>query len=352
MYRNNFSLSALVHGTILLLLGGTMQGQPAGETSPADDSVSIVDQVAGQTSLLLQGIEDHLKGVEGKDLDILPFENPAEGLKGRIPGVVVSSYLGNPGMDPSVQIRGLNTYLFNHDPVILLDGTPITRMSEINFNDVASVEIVKDLATASLFGSNGANGVVLITTRTGNPGRNSMKFSANYGIESQAKRYELLNGSQSFSYMQELNQPLSGTPGDKSVYLGNYWSSGKMINTGDLRNNDQQDALFRSAARQDYSLSFSGGTDKTTFLVNGSYYYREGIVNPADFSRFTFSFNSAAVFTIPIPGSGSRIPQVPPWKAMSSSRHLQVPRFSPLKTIRPSSTSIPCARKLIIPWRT
>jgi len=240
---------------------------------------------------ILSNLQPGMVGVKESDLDAIPFESAGEALKGRVTGVNVISTTGQPGDDPLIQIRGISTFLFNHDPVILVDGIPVLSLSDINFNDVESVEVLKDAFSTSMFGRKGANGIVIVTTKRGKSVKNMVSFNVSYGIQSLSKRYELLNGTQSFDFMEELNQPFLGTPGDKSAYWGNEFESGIMIDRNNLYNIDWQDELFRSAPQQNYSLVFTGGSEQTRFRVSGSYFDRTGILKPSGYTRFSFSFN-------------------------------------------------------------
>lgn len=254
--------------------------------------VLITDLSDLSQNALLKKLLESSPGIYPVDYPGFPEEDPLKALQGRIPGILAASHSGAPGEGTFINIRGINTFLFNHDPVILIDGVPSLTTTDINYFDVDQINIVNDIATSSLYGSNGANGVVLISTKRGMPGQNSVDFNATFGVYSPPDFINLLNGEQAFSYIQELNQPLEGTPEDKSIYWGEEpFSSGEMININDLKNIDWQNELFRSAIQQNYSLGFSGGTEDTRFHVSGSYFTREGIVEPSDYSRITFSFN-------------------------------------------------------------
>jgi TonB-linked SusC/RagA family outer membrane protein len=213
------------------------------------------------------------------------------GISGRSSSLISNSFSGMPGENPNLNIRGINSMIFNQSPVILLDGTPMENLSDINPIDISEVTILKEASTLAILGGQGANGAVLLQTRRGEVGKNKVSFSAAYGIQSQTNFYKMMTPEQSLEFMQELNGELSGTPEDKSVHFGNSFISDSLFDSSNPYQNDWQKDLFSATPYQNYNLSFSGGTEETRFRVSTSYLNMKGIIAPSEMKRINISFN-------------------------------------------------------------
>ncbi|NJM14414.1 MAG: TonB-dependent receptor plug domain-containing protein [Bacteroidales bacterium] len=218
--------------------------------------------------------------------DYLAAENPLQALEANITGLQVKNTSGAPGDQPMVTIRGLNTYLFNHDPLILLDGAVILDANAIDYDQIEKTEVVKDIASTSLYGNAGSKGVVLLTSKQGKQGDNKLSFSMQFGQNSMDKRYPLLNGAQAFKLMQDLDA--GDTLTDlTSAYSANAHVTDSNININNLYNTNWQNELFGTGLRQSYNLSLTGGSDKSNYVLSGSYLKNEGIIKPSDYSRYS-----------------------------------------------------------------
>jgi TonB-linked SusC/RagA family outer membrane protein len=198
-----------------------------------------------------------------------------QALQGRTAGVTVTTNSGAPGASPSVRIRGMGT-ITNPNPFFVVDGMPVSSESigSINPGDIESMEVLKDASAAAIYGARAANGVVLITTRRAKEGKSSINFDAYYGVQSVAKKYEIMDGTQWTTIRNASGEP--------------WKDSSKVVNT------DWQDEIFRKAQVSSYQLSFLNGTDKTSYAVSGSYFNQEGIVKGSDYERFTVRVNSTS----------------------------------------------------------
>jgi TonB-linked SusC/RagA family outer membrane protein len=221
-----------------------------------------------------------ISSVGAEDISALPVTNLAASLQGRAAGVAVTN-TGSPGTDPIVRIRGIGT-VGNNDPLYVIDGMPAGGLNQINPADIESVEILKDASTAAIYGSRGANGVILVTTKKGKVGKPMVSLDAYYGSQKAWKTLDLLNKNQYLAFGTELlenaNQPLPARFGD----LGEFAN----VET------DWQEEMFRTAPIQDYNLSVAGGTENAIYNFSLGYFAQDGIMRGTDFERVSLRSNS------------------------------------------------------------
>lgn len=224
------------------------------------------------------------------------FNNQLEGVAA---GLQVTTTSGEPGGSVSLRIRGGSSVQGGNEPLYVIDGFPIysttigasavsgallNPLSGLNPADVASVTVLKDAAATAIYGSRAANGVIIITTKTGQAGKSKIAYQASVGIQSLAKRIDLLNARQFASLRNEAlydAKPALGT----HQYLSD--SEIAALDEG----TDWQKAAFRSALTTDHQLSISGGNSLTRYHVSGNYYKQEGILRHTDFQRLATRVN-------------------------------------------------------------
>jgi TonB-linked SusC/RagA family outer membrane protein len=236
----------------------------------------------------LTGAVVHIKASEMQET---PIVNLADALKGRAAGVVVSSNSGAPGASPSILIRGMSSIQAGNQPLLIVDGMPsdMGMLNQINMNDVESFEVLKDASSTAIYGSAGANGVILLNTKRGKPGKTKIDFSLKYGTRHFPESKKVLNSQQFYNYLNEIDI-ITDAFGDN--YFANYDSvSLSTIDTANMVDVNWQDEMFDVGNFQEYSLSFSGGKENLAYVVSGSYLKDIGIISPAEFERYTFLAN-------------------------------------------------------------
>ncbi|WP_111321049.1 SusC/RagA family TonB-linked outer membrane protein [Algoriphagus chordae] len=219
--------------------------------------------------------------VNSDELNAFPTSNVIQSLNGRAPGVQVIQNNGAPGGGVSVRIRGANSIQGDNDPLYVIDGFPYSgNPTNLNNSDIASIEILKDASATAIYGSRGANGVVLITTKNGSGAGTVVEFDAAYSMQTLRKKLDLMNGSQYAELMniQAINDGLEP-----------YFTDAEVSGFGD--GTDWQDVIFQQAPIKNTSLSISGGGDNTQFLVGGSMYQQEGIIKGSDYDRYSIRSN-------------------------------------------------------------
>ncbi len=223
-----------------------------------------------------------ISSVKSDQITALPVLNAQEALQGRAAGVTVVNN-GAPGSTPTVRIRGLST-INDNNPLYVIDGIPAGGLNEINPADIESIEILKDASTAAIYGSRGANGVVLITTKKGQAGKTRVDFDMYYGRQSAANELDLLQSSDYIAYATDLQQN-AGLP-VPARFTDPQWA--QYIQ----RETDWQDEIFQAGTIQNYNVNVSGGGENSTFSISSSYFKQDGIMLNTGFERYTLRANS------------------------------------------------------------
>ena len=246
--------------------------------------------VVGYGTQRKKDVTSAISKVGGKDLGELQVGSFDTQLAGRAAGVQVSTGDASLGSVPRYQIRGVASMTSSTQPLIVVDGMPVVSgdmtetssegssynaMSDINPNDIESVEILKDGAATAIYGSRAANGVILITTKRGSQGKMKLTYDGSISWSSATKRYDLLNAAE----FKEIQDILYGNWGDESP----------AVNDG--TDTDWQDWVLRTAFQHSHTLSASGGTEKTQYYFSVGYTNQEGIIRSNSMERYNIKAN-------------------------------------------------------------
>ncbi len=239
-------------------------------------STKLLDQVVvvGYGSQRKKDLTGSVAVVSAADIANRPIVNVGEALQGKATGVQVVSNSGKPGAGLTIRVRGSSSISAGNDPLYVVDGIPMTDISSYTPNDIESISILKDAASASIYGTRAANGVVVITTKKGVAGRSKIDFSMYYGTSSTTKKLPVLNGKQYQDYANKVLGP--GTITDS------------MVQANDI---NWPDEVFRHGNQVNYQLTVSGGTEKTQHLISLGYSDQVGTIKPAKFNRLTGRVN-------------------------------------------------------------
>ncbi|MDR3142270.1 MAG: TonB-dependent receptor, partial [Tannerellaceae bacterium] len=222
-----------------------------------------------------------------KMLDERPQTNIIQSLQGAVAGLNISITGTNAeGSSSSTVIRGTNSIAASNKPLIILDGIPFDGpWSEINSNDVQSIEVLKDASSAAIYGARGSNGVILITTKKGEKGKMSISYNANFIFSSPVNIPRMMNGEEFWKYKTEAIQA-SG----KDDYLAEMTATEiRMHEAG--QSTDWLDLATRNAFSQQHNLSFRGGAGQTQYFISANYINNEGITVNNQFERYNFRIN-------------------------------------------------------------
>ena len=225
--------------------------------------------------------------VTGEDLNLTKPSRIEDALKGKVSGVQITQSSGQPNADSKVRIRGIGS-VNNSDPLYIVDGMPVSGgINYLNPTDIESVEILKDAASAAIYGSRAANGVVLVTTKGGKAGKSTVNYDFSYGWQNPWRKKSVLNAKEYMTIMNEAQINDGNLPRYSADYIQNY-------NGPDT---DWQDETFNyDAPVMQHQLSINGGSDKMTYFLSVGYFKQEGIVGGnygrSNYERLTARSNS------------------------------------------------------------
>lgn len=231
--------------------------------------------------------------VTGGELEKNHNVSVAQSLQGQAAGVQVTTNSGQPGDALRIRLRGVGT---NGDPnpLFVVDGMPTGDISYLNPSDVESIDVHKDAAAASLYGAQGANGVVFITTKKGKAGKKSVTLDAYYGWQNPMKRLDMLNAKEYVMIMNEAGINSGKSPYDASIYPFTNFTSAQLDSIGS-GTDWQKAATIENATTQSYNLGFSGGNDQSVYSSSLGYQKQQGIIGmpgKSFYERITFRMNS------------------------------------------------------------
>ncbi len=237
--------------------------------------------VVGYGRVKKRDLTGSVSSISSADITAYPVSGVLMGLQGKTTGVQVLQNSGAPGAPISVRIRGGNSLLGNNEPLYVVDGFALSGdPNAINPNDIQSIEVLKDASATAIYGSRGANGVVLITTKSGRPGRTEVTFDSYYAIQQVGKKIDLMNARQ-FAEIANERATNDGFP----VYFTD--AQLKSFSEG----TNWQDQLFRSAPMQNHSINASGGNESTQYSISGSFLNQDGIIAGSSLQRASLRAN-------------------------------------------------------------
>ncbi|NML69637.1 TonB-dependent receptor [Chryseobacterium sp. RP-3-3] len=260
------------------------------DTVPKENKIEEVIMI-GYGSQKKSNVTGAISSIKASDIENSPTAGrPEQIMQGRAAGVSVVSNSGQPGTAATVRVRGITSFgAGSNDPLWVVDGIVVDNIGWLNQSDIEGMEILKDGASAAIYGVSAAKGVVLITTKKGAKGRMNLSYNGFFGVGSAAKKLDLLNATQYGNIMNEViaNDNMynnSNTPNPPMFANPNSLGTGT----------DWQKQIFNSAQRQSHEFSISGGNDKSSFYTSFGYYDQQGIVlrDISNYKRINARFNS------------------------------------------------------------
>lgn len=268
---------------VISFIGYTTQEIAIGDKSSVDiqmiPDVQELEQVVvvGYGTVKKRDITGSVSSVKGDLIDAYPSGDMMQSLSGRAAGVEIVQNTGAPGPAVSVRIRGTNSIRGDNEPLYVVDGFPLSgQPSNLNNSDIESIEILKDASATAIYGSRGANGVVIITTKTGRVGQPQVDFETSYSVQTLRKKLELMNANE---YAQLFNIQAANDN------IAPYFTQDQINSFGE--GTDWQDMVFGSAPIYRSSLTVNGGSESTRFSIGGSLFQQEGIIQGSDFNRYS-----------------------------------------------------------------
>jgi len=238
--------------------------------------------------------EDKLRGSTTTNID--------QALQGRIAGVQVTQNSGQPGGAASIRIRGTSSITGSNEPLYVIDGIPfvangtqisgfdwaggangqnrVNPLSTINPNDITDIQVLKDASASAIYGSQAANGVIIISTKRGTEGKSTLSYNTYYGYQSLPRKMDMMNLREYADYRLEIAEQLNQEPDERYLDVS-------LLGEG----TDWQNEVFRNAWRKSHQLSVTGGTERASYMISGSMYDEDGIIIGSGFKRFTTRIN-------------------------------------------------------------
>jgi TonB-linked SusC/RagA family outer membrane protein len=235
--------------------------------------------VIGYGSQKKSDITGSVASVGSEDLEKAVFNSVDQVLQGRSSGVLVTSASGEPGAPASIRIRGNNSISGDNSPLYVVDGIPISGTPNFNPQEIENLEVLKDASATAIYGSRGANGVILITTKRGETGETSFDFYTNISYSTIDTPYEVLSGQDYAEYRNEANAAL----GNALPFPNPEQYEGQGF--------DWFDEIVRTGLRQEYGLNISGGSENTRFFVSGNLLDDKGVIKGSKFKRGSVRVN-------------------------------------------------------------
>ena len=246
------------------------------------ESSTLVNEVVviGYGTQSRRTLSTAISKVSGEVLDNAPAATVGDALKGRVAGLHVQTSNAIAGESPRMMIRGGSSITMGNDPIYIVDGALREDLTGINTNDIESMEVLKDASATAMYGSRGANGVIIVTTKQGTEGKAVVNFTASEGFQFNNSSFEMANATE---YATLLNEALVNTGGkpkfDDPASLG--------------KGTNWFDEIFRVASVRDYQLSVSGGSEKVRYNLSAGYYQQDGIITGNTYNRFTLRANNS-----------------------------------------------------------
>lgn len=241
--------------------------------------------VVGYGTQNKEDVTTAISTVKGEKLADLPVTNPTQALVGQVSGVYLQQSSGAPGEAPNVRIRGSGSITSGNGPLYVIDGYPTNDASLLNAiapQDIETMDILKDAASAAIYGSRAGNGVIIVTTKHGKSGTTRFSLDATTGLETVMKRYELMNGEE-FVEMAKEGLTYQNRPIPDFLNQPERWA-----------NTDWQDVIFQTAPFNNYQLGASGGSDKVQYAISGSFIDQQGTIKNSFMKRYSLRGNVQA----------------------------------------------------------
>ena len=279
-FDGKFSLE-VPSGSVLVVsyIGYLSQEVPVGNKTTINvtlkEDTQALDEVVvvGYGTMKKSDITGAISSVSEESIARQPVANVSTALQGLATGVSVTSSSGSPGEAATIRIRGVGT-VNDAEPLYVVDGMPVTDINYLSTSDIQSIEVLKDASASAIYGSRGANGVILITTKKGEVGKTTVTLDAYWGMNKVLNNLDLMSGPEWYDYQEQLNA-LRSAPIDLSLVNRN-------------TSTNWMDEITRTAFMHNYSVGISGGkADDYKYNLGLSYIDQEGTIKKSDYQRFS-----------------------------------------------------------------
>ena len=269
--------------------------------------------VVGYGTQYKREITGSIASINGKDIPSTPIVGIDQALQGKVAGVQVTQTSGQPGGSVAVRIRGISSVSAGNEPLYVIDGVPFynwnttfnqgpagifgtgtvsNALSVINPNDIESIDVLKDAAAASIYGSRAANGVVLITTKRGKTGRGKIEIDSYYGSQQSPNQISVLNSQQYADLINEARSNARNDLGNPANLPAGVRPIPELANPSSLTTNTNwQDQIFQAAPIQSHQITISGANENSQYVISGGFFNQNGVIKTSGYTRYNFRAN-------------------------------------------------------------
>lgn len=299
----NFSLDVPQNATIVISYIGC-ETQEIKITGAKTLNIVLKDNAIGLDDVVVIGYGSQRKSdltggivAVGEDkLQMVSTNNLMDKLAGQVPGLNVTASNARPGEDQTLRVRGENSLTADNSPLVVLDGIPYSgSLGDIDPNIIENMSVLKDASSAAIYGSRGANGVILIQTKKGKKGAATVTYKGQIGMQQPERRLNVRDGAEYIQYITDYNRMKYGYTGDQLDPM-------KILNPSERNNyqdgyeTDWQDVIFRNALTTNHQISIQGGTESTTYMASISHLREDGVIENTGMKRTNISLNITQVF--------------------------------------------------------
>ena len=253
-----------------------VKGQSQINVTLSDDTQALDEVVViGYGTVAKKDLTGSVSSVSAKQIAAIPVSSASEALQGKMAGVSITTTEGSPDADVKIRVRGGGSLSQDNSPLYIVDGFPVSSISDIAPTDIQSVDVLKDASSTAIYGARGANGVIIITTKSGQEGKIQVNLGASFGVRKVTKMVDVLNPYEYVLWQQEIDQEgmKYGMFDDLDIYKS-------------MKGTDYQDEIFgRTGNQQQYNVSVSGGNKDTKFSVSYAHNEEKSIMLGSGFSK-------------------------------------------------------------------
>ena len=294
----NYTITVKTNNPIVISYVGmksqtlSVKGKSTLKVVMEDDNTTLNDVVViGYGSVRKKDLTGSVATVNSEALQAVPVANASEALTGKMPGVQITSTEGSPDAEIKIRVRGGGSITQSNDPLYIVDGFPVDGISDIPANDIEDITVLKDASSTAIYGSRGANGVILVTTKSGKAGQTKVSYNAYYSWKKIAKTMDVLSAYDYANWQYELALLKNGNDPQKissyTDYFGNYQDMDLYKN---IEENDWQDITFgRTGHTFNHNVNVNGGTESIKYAFSYAHMNDKAIQIGSSFKRDNFS---------------------------------------------------------------
>lgn len=284
--NGDFSLQVPGSDAVIVFSSIGYEGQEVTVGNQSTFDIQLIPDLTELTEVVVVGYGTQKKSdvtgaisqVSGESLREVPAANFTQALQGRAAGVEITSTSPRPGGDARIRIRGSRSLTGSNDPLIVLDGIPFNgSINDINVNDIASINVLKDASSTAIYGSRGSNGVIIITTKRGQTGEPQLFYDGYYGPTSAIDRYDLMNGQEFAAFREAATEGGSSFP----------FTPDEEANIAAGRSTDWQDLLYQNGFMTDHNIGTRGGTENTQYYLSAGYFKQTTVLPGQAYTRYS-----------------------------------------------------------------